>query len=194
MIGLLLRKDYTPSLKEAYIMYESIVDMVYKYGMNVIGIVPSPIEKAKSIIDICDGVILSGGSIESIYDKDIIKYIYDNDIPCLGICMGMQEMGLLFNGKLKKINNHYNCNHDVLISDSKILSNGIIKVNSRHHEILTKTNIKIVGKTTDNKIEMIEDSSKKFFVGVQWHPENLNDEISNKIFDTFFEKINKKSL
>ena len=194
MLGMLLRFDYTPSNKEAYIMYKSIVDIANKYCKPIIGIVPSNLESVKRIIDMCDGIILSGGDKITKYDKKIIKYIYDNDIPCLGICMGMQEMGLLFNGKLRKIKSHDKGYHKVNISGSKKFLSRKIKVNTRHHEILTKTDLKIVGKTNNGDIEMIEAIDKKFFLGVQWHPENLNDNFSHKIFDTFFKSFNKKTL
>ena len=176
MIGILGRLDYTPSGKEAYIIYKSLFDMVHSYDMEVIGIIPNSIKKIKDIIDMCDGIILSGGSNESSYDNEIIKYIYDNNIPCLGICMGMQEMCMLYGGVMKDINNHHSdlkYAHEVVTKDSMIYGNRIIKVNSRHDSAIIKTDLDIVGKSLDGVIEMVEDKHKKFFVGVQWHPENL---------------------
>ena len=35
----------------------------------------------------------------------------------------------------------------------------------------------------------IEDLSKKFFLGVEWHPESLNDENTKKLFDYFINII-----
>ena len=176
MIGILGRLDYTPSLKEAFIIYKSLVDMVNSYDINVIGIIPNKIDKIKDIIDMCDGIILSGGSNESIYDNEIIKYIYDNNIPCLGICMGMQEMCMLYGGKMEDIDNHHSdleYAHEVVLYGSRIYDDKIIKVNSRHNSVITKTDLDIVGKSIAGAIEMVEDKHKKFFVGVQWHPENL---------------------
>ena len=35
----------------------------------------------------------------------------------------------------------------------------------------------------------VEDKNKKFFVGVQWHPEDLDDENSDKLFNYFINKL-----
>ena len=188
MIGILGRLDKTPSNKDAYIIYKSITDMLDKYDITYIGIIPSNINKIKDIIDMCDGIILSGGDKESIYDYEIIKYIYDNNIPCLGICMGMQQMCMLYGGKLKKVDNHYSNDiylHEVNITNSKIYGNKKIKVNSRHHDGIVKTDLSITG--VSDVIEMVEDNYKKFFVGVQWHPENLYmfDDNSRRLIDMF---------
>ena len=38
----------------------------------------------------------------------------------------------------------------------------------------------------DNIPEAIEDKNKRFFIGVQWHPESLVDDVySNRLFTAF---------
>lgn len=192
MIGILGRLDKTPSNKDAYVIYKSIIDMLDNYGINYIGIIPNEISKLKDILDNLDGIILSGGDKESMYDYEIIKYVYDNNIPCLGICMGMQEMCMLYGGKLEKIDNHYSNDmylHDVNITNSMIYGNKIIKVNSRHHDGIVKTDLPVTG--ISDVIEMVEDNHKKFFVGVQWHPEDLYmfDEDAKKLINMFIKSI-----
>ena len=194
MIGILGRLDYTPSGKEAFIIYKSLVDMVNSYDINVIGIIPNKIDKIKDIIDMCDGIILSGGSNESIYDNEIIKYIYDNNIPCLGICMGMQEICMLYGGKMEDIANHHSdleYAHEVVLYGSRIYEDKIIKVNSRHNSSIVKTDLNVVGKSIDRVVEMVEDKYKKFFVGVQWHPENLYmiDTDAKVLIDAFISSL-----
>lgn len=52
------------------------------------------------------------------------------------------------------------------------------------------TNLSQVAYSEDGIIEAIEDKTKKFFIGVQWHPETLiNDKSSNKLFDEFIKII-----
>ena len=134
---------------------------------------------------------MQGGSDIENYDLGIIKYCYLKDIPILGICLGMQEMGLCFNGKLKKISNHENGVHDVVLTNSKLnLGSNLITVNSRHKYALLKTDLDIIGKC-DNIIEAIEDKNKKFFVGVQWHPEDTfsYNYISKRLFSSFIDKV-----
>ena len=40
------------------------------------------------------------------YDLFITDYAYKNDVPVLGICLGMQLMGVLFGGEMIDVDNH----------------------------------------------------------------------------------------
>ena len=78
---------------------------------------------------------------------------------------------------------------------SKRITNNIyktnnIKVNSRHKQIIKNTKLKVVGVSQDGYIEAIEDSSKKFFIGVQWHPESMvkYDKEQNSLFKYFIKQ------
>ena len=59
----------------------------------------------------------------------------------------------------------------------KIIGEETIKVNSRHMRQIPFTNLDGVAYSEDNILEAIEDKSKKFFLGIQWHPESLLDDI-----------------
>ena len=157
-------------------------------------------DRIKETIDLCDGIILPGGS--KIYDIDykVTKYLYEIDKPTLGICLGMQIMGKLFNGKVRtkiegeKHHSEKEYVHDIVIKkDSllyKIIREEKIRVNSRHLRQLPYTNLDCVAYSEDNVLEAIEDKSKKFFIGVQWHPESLfNDIYSKRLFDYFIEML-----
>ncbi len=188
MIGILLRLDYTPTKKEAFILYKSIIDLLNYYDFKLVPIIPTRLDNITHLIDMCDGIILQGGSNESVYDDEIIRYIYNHNIPCLGICMGMQQMGKVFNGCLKEVNNHM-CEHYIKIKNSNIYEDGIYRVNSRHHEALVDTDLEVTGYS--DVIEMIEDKSKTFFVGVQWHPEDLKTDVGKTLIDSFINSILK---
>lgn len=176
-----------------------ILEVIYKYNCIPICIslrfIENEFDIIKPLIDKCDGFILQGGT--NFYDIDllIVKYLYENNIPTLGICLGMQTMACLFNGKMDNINNHYSLNkyvHNIYINDKsklfKIIGKNKILVNSRHKEYVTNTDLSI--SSFSNVIESVEDISKKFFIGVQWHPESLMDENSKKLFDYFFFSLN----
>ena len=198
MIGIISRLDVTPNNHDAYIVYKVFNDIASDYDESVIGILPNRLDKVKKIIDICDGIILQGGDSYTPLDLEITKYIYKKDIPCLGVCLGMQMMSMIFDGEMSNINNHNNTYHDVIIKDSNIYKDGVIRVNSRHKDIITKTKMKVVGISSDKVIEMVEKPNNKFFAGVQWHPENIyqNNCNSKILFNKFFNivKNNKKML
>lgn len=180
---------------------KEIIDVIKKYDFIPLGIIvdfennsDNEFIKTKPLIDLCSGIILQGGS--DYYDIDIIitKYLHKNNIPTLGICLGMQTMAMAFNGNMGDINNHKSDKlyvHSVNINkDSKlydILKKDKIIVNSRHKSYIINTDLKVSGQA--NIIEAIEDNAKDFFIGVQWHPETLMDENSILLFNNFFSSI-----
>ncbi len=157
-------------------------------------------QKIKEAIDMCDGIVAPGGLEIKKVDIEMVKYLYDIDKPTLGICLGMQIMGVVCGGKLleyavgEKHNTEERYVHDIIIDKEsrlyEILQEQRIKVNSRHHDCIENANIDCVAKSEDNILEAIEDKNKKFFIGVQWHPESLYDDIySKRLFDSFMKKL-----
>ncbi len=193
-IGVILRKNKNSELKDIYSINSEIFDIIISNGGKVIGIYDL------DSLKLCDGVILQGGDELDKNELNMIKYLYDNDIPCLGICLGMQHMAIYKNGEIDEIgcmvhksNNKYvhDINIDLNSNLYKILKNSKIKVNSRHKDKIVKTDLDIVAYSSDGIIEAIEDKKKQFFIGVQWHPESLKDEYSNRLFNAFFSSIQK---
>ena len=155
----------------------------------------------KNILDLCDGIIIPGGTDIYDYHYQIINYCIKNNKPLLGICMGCQAIGLYSNknNKLIKINNHYNLddNHNIIIKkDSyleKIFGNHYY-VNTRH--LFTLDNVtkpfKITAYSNDNIIEAIElIDKKKFILGIQWHPEDMKD--MHILYTSFIKEIEKRT-
>lgn len=185
---------------------KEVIDVIHKYNCIPIGIIVDfdndpniEFNKIKNIINLCDGFILQGG--DNYYDIDILitKYLYKNNIPTLGICLGMQTMAVAFNGNMSKINNHNSKNkyvHEITINKNSklydIIKKNKIHVNSRHNSYVLNTNLNI--STSDEIIEAVEDKNKSFFIGVQWHPESLMDENSILLFNNFFYSLNIKKI
>jgi gamma-glutamyl-gamma-aminobutyrate hydrolase PuuD len=187
---------------------KAVTDVIISYGHIPLGIIApvldvnknmtdEEINKLHEVIALCDGIILQGGSDYYQYDLEAIKYIYENNIPLLGICLGMQTIGVFFGGTLLPVSRHNevgkNYVHTVKIDRySKlysILGSEEVMVNSRHKEALVNpTNIKVVG-VSDDVIEAVEKNGVLFLIGVQWHPEDMikYDEHSKALFDRFFE-------
>ena len=191
IIGIVTRKSKSESNLDIDIVYSDIVRAVKRNGGMPIGLILE--EDYKELIDICDGVIFGGGDNFHDYDLKALKYVYDKDIPVLGICLGMQLMGILFSGEEININNHkkdLDYAHSIKIKkDTKlynIFNQDIIKVNSRHKSAIKNTKLDVSAISHDGYIEAIEDNNKKFFVGIQWHPESMTyDEKQNNIFKQF---------
>lgn len=178
IIGIITRSSISEEGHNINIIYDEIKSCIIDNGAIPIGIMLN--ENYKEAINSCDGIIFQGGDNFEKYDLEALKYIYDINKPVLGICLGMQLMGVLFNGTMININNHkkkLSYAHSVIINRNSILYNiyktNNIKVNSRHKQIIKNTKLKVVGISQDGYIEAIEDSTKKFFIGVQWHPENM---------------------
>ena len=215
IIGVVARPDTLSSKTEAFVINKKINDAVVKNGAQVIAILPpiteelinkniettnkltqGQFEKIKQVINLCDGIICPGGDDFYDYDLKIIEYCHNINKPLLGICLGMQTMSCLFNGHMKDLEyqNHKSDAryvHMVKIKrDSKlyeILNKEIIEVNSRHKSYIESTDLNITGMSEDNIIEAVEDKNKKFFIGVQWHPESMieYDITENNIFSNF---------
>ena len=195
IIGIITRSSTSDEEHKINLIYDDIKNCILNNGGIPIGIMLT--ETYKSLIDICDGIVFQGGDNFEKYDLDTLKYIYDINKPVLGICLGMQLMGVLFDGNMININNHkkkLSYAHDVIINKNSILYNiykiNNIKVNSRHKQIIKNTKLKVVGVSQDGYIEAIEDSSKKFFIGVQWHPESMvkYDKEQNSLFKYFIKQ------
>ena len=125
--------------------------------------------------------------------------------PVLGICGGEQLINVLYKGSLiqhipdeiknpiehEQKNPRNEAGHSVTIQENtklySIISKQNIMVNSAHHQA-----IKVPGKglivnalSNDGVIEGIEDPTKIFCIGVQWHPEFFIQGSDNKLLKAF---------
>jgi putative glutamine amidotransferase len=122
------------------------------------------------------------------------------NMPVLGICGGQQLLAVVLGGTLiqhipdampgalphEQTTTHDLPGHDVEILPGTLLHRLVgakMQVNTSHHQA-----VKDAGRGTvnalapDGVIEGIEDASKKFCLGVQWHPEYLVDAGDSAIF------------
>lgn len=102
------------------------------------------------------------------------------DKPVLGVCLGMQMMALAAGGTL---NQHMpddtptapdhadGAVHEVRpVGDNALALEG--RVASRHHQAVREAGaLEVVAIAHDGVIEGVEDPERRFYLGVQWHPE-----------------------
>lgn len=206
VIGIVMRPEINKKGRNILALYKEVSNAIFTYGGNVIAIVPphldtlTEIEKQNlyQVIDLCDGIVLEGGIDFYDYDIAITKYIYEKNIPTLGICLGMQTMASLFGGTLLDFasDDHNKPGklyvHDIKIIESsklhEILGKKQIFVNSRHKSYIENTNL-FVSARNGSIIEAVEDPHKKFFIGVQYHPEDMitYDTVEARLFQKFIE-------
>ena len=191
-VGIILRES------DKYYLNKELVDLIISYNVIPIGIVGTDLNILKSSLDIVDGIILQGGNYYLESELEFIRYLYEKDIPTLGICLGMQMIALALNGSLDTLNsdNHNSKKkyvHEIFIDKNsklyEILGKDRILVNSRHNDYVVSTKLDIAAYSHDFIIESIEDKSKRFFMGLEWHPESINDSNTKKIFDNFINQL-----
>lgn len=173
-----------------------------------------PCEKKdlEDVLSFMDGVIKPGAFKAYEFDKYIHSYTVANNMPYFGICAGMQIMtypeGKLVNTnpnddvadvELHSAHNGYA--HDIIIAhDTRlydILKKDRIMVNSKHKKCIPRKSLEnfiISAEADDKTVEAIEIADKAFQIGVQWHPELLDDEYTDKIFGSFIEESKTYSL
>lgn len=123
-------------------------------------------------------------------EQKVLVEVEKRKLPLLCICRGMQLFSLAHGGKIachdddEKLSKVHKSTlrslggHPVDIFDStrlnKIMGRDRMKVNSLHHQHITKAgDLKISAKSPDGLIEAVESVDDQFAVGVQWHPELL---------------------
>lgn len=107
--------------------------------------------------------------------------------PVLGICLGMQMIALSRGGVLNQHlpdtlptaadhrGDHQHAICPVVASTAVELADAL--VTSNHHQAVCEPGqgMRILATSPDGVIEAIDDPSRAFFVGVQWHPERTPD-------------------
>jgi putative glutamine amidotransferase len=134
--------------------------------------------------------------------------------PFLGICRGIQIVNVGLGGTLyshipdqlpSAIDHTYPGNmrtvlvHEVKVEEgtrfAEILEEPILKVNSLHHQGLKDiaAGLRISGFAPDGLVEAVELTNHPFGLAVQWHPENLTDQLPTRnLFQAFVESAREK--
>jgi putative glutamine amidotransferase len=134
------------------------------------------------------------------YEIELIRRALEADVPVFAICRGIQVLNVARGGTLVQdiptevpgalehkltVPPHepFTLAHEVWVEDGSLLARLMgeadgaesRQVNSRHHQAVNTVGEGLVASATapDGVIEAVEDRTRRFCVGVQWHPENF---------------------
>ena len=138
------------------------------------------------------------------FELSLLTSVMLRDKPVLGICRGIQLLNVGLGGSLyQHVEGHADTNcpvwHDVYVREGTLLHDIVgktqIHVNSWHHQMVKGTgkSVKVCADLEDGRTEAIWIPGRKFFLGVQWHPEMYytEDEDAAKIFRAFAGALGK---
>jgi len=116
-------------------------------------------------------------------------------VPILAICLGMQMLALCRGGHLnqplpdthKSHESHWGHIHEITTTNQSTLDSG--QVYSMHRQAIDDPGtLRVIATAHDAVIEAIDDPSRIFTLGVQWHPERTeNKALGSGLFDQLIE-------
>ena len=132
------------------------------------------------------------------YEIELVRLALAADLPVFAICRGIQVLNVARGGTLiqdivdevgttvnhRVVMPQHSIAHDVWIESGSLLerlmgerfeAGETCPVNSRHHQAPKALGEGLISSATapDGVIEAIEDPTRRFCLGVQWHPENF---------------------
>ena len=139
------------------------------------------------------------------FELEIARLAVEADTPVLGICGGEQLLNVVLGGTLiqhipdevanalahEQTNPRDQVGHAVKIVPGTLLHRvtGMLEldVNSAHHQAVKAVGPGVVVNATaaDGVIEGIEDTRRRFCLGVEWHPEFAISPGDVRLFDAF---------
>lgn len=182
---------------EAVLLPRSYVTAIQRAGGLALLLPPdAKLDDPSEWISLLDGLILAGGAdYGEVPDRDAFEIALglaalDADLPLLGVCRGMQLMNLARGGTLIEhlpdVLGHEDHravpgafgDHDVHLVDGSLAARAAgattHATKSHHHQGVDRIGegFEVTGwATVDDLPEALEDPSRRFALGVQWHPE-----------------------
>ena len=188
------------------------VHAIARAGGRPLLIAPTPadLEDPSELLEMLDGVLVTGGAdvdpaaygepahahtSAAPRDRDdfelmLVRAAAERDLPCLGICRGMQVVNVAYGGALEqhladRLEDDIHRGEDGAFADHAVdvdpgslaaLAAGAtrVAVKSYHHQGVARVGDGL--RTTaraeaDGTVEAVEDAGKRFMLGVLWHPE-----------------------
>ena len=171
---------------------------------------PADLDDPAELLELLDGVLVTGGpdidpaaygerphgeTAAATPDRDafellLVRAAAERDLPCLGICRGMQVVNVAYGGALEqhlpdRLDDDIHRGDEAQFSDHQVevepeslaaLAAGArrVAVKSYHHQGVARVGdgLRVTARAAgDDTIEAIEDAGRRFMLGVLWHPE-----------------------
>jgi putative glutamine amidotransferase len=171
---------------------------------------PADLEDPGPLLDLLDGVLITGGADvdpasyhaephpqtdpaseeRDAFELQLVRAAGERDLPCLGVCRGMQIVNVAYGGALEQ---HLpdRLEHDIHRGDEGAFADHRVEVapgslaalaaggtdvavKSYHHQGVARVGdgLAVTGRAEgDGTVEAIEDPDRRFMLGVLWHPE-----------------------
>jgi putative glutamine amidotransferase len=183
---------------EAVLLPRGYADAVQRAGGVAVLLPPDPaaVEDPDIVLRFLDGLLLAGGAdIGELPERDDFEVALglaamERDLPLLGVCRGMQVMNVARGGTLlshvpdlvghedhRAVPGAFG-DHDVRLTDGSLAARAagelVRSTKSHHHQGVDRIGqgFEVTGwATVDDLPEAMEDRSRRFALGVQWHPE-----------------------
>lgn len=178
----------------------------------------------QTISQVCDALMLTGSSSmvsparynadheepDQNPDRDAVAFDLAEAMigarkPVLGICLGMQELNVLYGGTLQYLDNHemhmkdadwkdisiFDHTHDITITSPILSRFGESRQNiiSAHRQGIRNlgSGLEIAAVADDGLIEAITGDKEGRVIGVQWHAERLKTEVDHGLIRNLIE-------
>ena len=181
--------------QEAALLPWSYVDHVQRAGGLAVLLPPDPGDPDDTL-GLIDGLMLCGGADigdvpqRDAYELALAARALERDVPVLGVCRGMQVINVARGGTLiehlpdalghedhREVLGAFG-DHDVRLEGGslaeRVVRDGLHPTKSHHHQGVDRLGegLRVTGwATIDDLPEALEDPSRRFALGVQWHPE-----------------------
>ena len=171
---------------------------------------PADLEDPRELLDLLDGVLVTGGADvhpdaygepphaetdatsaeRDAFELLLVRAAAERDLPCLGVCRGMQVVNVAYGGALEqhlpdRLDDDIHRGPDGDFSDHRVeveagslaaLAAGAtdVAVKSYHHQGVARLGdgLRVTARAErDGTAEAVEDARRRFMLGVLWHPE-----------------------
>ena len=188
------------------------VRAVARAGARPLLLAPTPgdLEDPGELLDLLDGVIVTGGADlhpdtygepahpandatsaeRDAFELRLVRAAAERDLPCLGVCRGMQVVNVAYGGSLEqhladRLEHDIHRGDEGQFADHRVevepeslaaLAAGAtrVAVKSYHHQGVARIGdgLRVTARAAgDGTVEAIEDARRRFLHGVLWHPE-----------------------